>query len=179
MPARKMRPVFLVICEGQSEAAYLEFLKQTFRSPIKVIADVVGSNISKSLVTRKTRELKLSPKDPVKVFLMYDMDVESINQKLDECNGIKLLSNPCFELWYLLHSNKALKRLSSSECLNKLKESSAVWSNYEKSKLTDSQKSFLRANMATAVANARQLKENINPSSSVYILVEELSQVKG
>lgn len=175
MPARKMKPVFLVICEGQSEAAYIELLKQMYRSPVKVIADVIGTGISKLLVNRKVREVKLTPHDQVKVFLVYDMDVETINRKIEECDCSKILSNPCFEIWYLLHSKKVSRRLETDECLKFLKNSSQIWANYDKGKLTDSQKAFLKSNMATAVTNAKQLNENSNPSSSVYRLVEELA----
>lgn len=174
MPARKMKPVFLVICEGQSEATYVDFLRQTFRSPIKVITDVVGTSINKSLVARKTNAIKLTPTDNVRVFLMYDMDVERINRKLDECSCVKALSNPCFEVWYLLHSKGVVRSLDSNECIKKLKEAQPVWANYEKSKLTDSQKLFLKDNLESAIANAEQLKEGANPSSMVYRLVKEL-----
>lgn len=179
MPARKMKPVFLVFCEGQSEAVYIEFLKQTFRSPIKVITDIVGTNISQSLVTRKTKEIKLSPHGPVSVFLMYDMDVEHINKKIEDCKCGKILSNPCFEVWYLLHSKKLTVRLESNECIKKLKESSHVWTSYEKGKLTDSQKNFLASNIGTATASAKQLREDENPYTNVYQLVDALSKQPG
>lgn len=34
---RKMRPQFLVLCEGETEEAYINFLKQQYRLPIKIV----------------------------------------------------------------------------------------------------------------------------------------------
>ena len=41
-PRRKMKPVFLVFCEGETEETYLDHLKQAYRSPIKIIPKVEG-----------------------------------------------------------------------------------------------------------------------------------------
>ena len=83
-PSRRMKPVFLVICEGQTEAAYLEFLRRSFRSPIKIITNVAGTSITKSLLQKKLRDTRLTPYEQVSAFLMYDRDVETINHKIDE-----------------------------------------------------------------------------------------------
>lgn len=172
-PSRRMKPVFLVICEGQTEATYLEFLKRTFRSPIKIITNVVGTSITKSLLHKKVRDIRLTPYEQIKVFLMYDRDVATINQKIDECDCCKLLSNPCIEVWYLFHNGVVAESMSSKECIKKLKASSKVWSNYEKSHLTESQKTWLRERYSTAIEVAKK-QSDINPSSTVYILIEEL-----
>ncbi len=49
---RKMRPQFLVLCEGSTEEVYINFLKQRYRLPIKIVSKVVGSNISNRLIIR-------------------------------------------------------------------------------------------------------------------------------
>ena len=43
-PRRKMKPVFLVFCEGETEETYLDHLKQAYRSLIKIIPKVEGGN---------------------------------------------------------------------------------------------------------------------------------------
>ena len=35
-PSRTMKPVFLMFCEGETEEAYLDYLKQAYRSPIRI-----------------------------------------------------------------------------------------------------------------------------------------------
>ena len=42
---RKMRPQFLVLCEGETEEAYINFLKQRYRLPIKIVSKIVGSKL--------------------------------------------------------------------------------------------------------------------------------------
>lgn len=44
-----MKPVFLVFCEGETEETYLDYLKQAYRSPIKIIPKVEGGDISQRL----------------------------------------------------------------------------------------------------------------------------------
>lgn len=44
-PSRTMKPVFVVFCEGETEEAYLDFIKQTYRSPFKIIPKVEGERL--------------------------------------------------------------------------------------------------------------------------------------
>lgn len=175
-PTRSMKPVFLVLCEGQTEATYLEFLKQTFRSPIKIVSNVTGTCITKALLNKKVQETRLTPYEHIKVFVMYDLDVDTISQKIDECDCCKLLSNPCIEVWYLFHSSDSAKSLSAKQCINALKQSASVWMNYQKNILTDTQRRFLRENYKKAIATAKRLNVGSNPSSTVYLLLEELEK---
>ena len=62
-PRRKMKPVFLVFCEGETEETYLDHLKQAYRSPIKIIPKVEGGDISQRLIDARRRELKISKND--------------------------------------------------------------------------------------------------------------------
>ena len=52
---------------------------------------------------------------------MYDMDVPAINDKLMVCKAELLLSNPCFEIWLLLHAKDQKSALSSGAVLKELK----------------------------------------------------------
>ena len=53
-PRRKMKPVFLVFCEGETEETYLDHLKQAYRSPIKIIPKVEGGDISQRLIDARS-----------------------------------------------------------------------------------------------------------------------------
>lgn len=117
-PSMHMRKVALVICEGETEVCYINLLKKWYKSPIRIVSHIEGTKITPLIVERRTKELKISQWDKVNTFLMYDMDVQSINEKLQKCKAELLLSNPCFEIWLLLHV-KEQKSTISSEALIK------------------------------------------------------------
>ena len=105
---------------------------------------------------------------------MYDMDVQSINEKLLACKAEKLLSNPCFEIWLLLHAKDQKAAIETDALIKELKKSANVWKNYNKSDFTNTQETFLRSNTEIAVVRAKGLKDLQNPSTSIYKLIEIL-----
>ena len=107
---------------------------------------------------------------------MYDMDVPSINEKLLACKAEMLLSNPCFEIWILLHAKDQKSAISTDALIKELKKSATVWRSYSKTNFTDTQEAFLKSNIDTATARAKNLKELQNPSSGVYKLIELLKK---
>ena len=50
---RKMRPLFLVLCEGETEENYVNFLRQNYRLPIKIVPKIIGSKITQEIVDSK------------------------------------------------------------------------------------------------------------------------------
>ncbi len=173
---QKMRRIALVICEGETEASYINMLKKWYKSPIRVISHIEGTRVSQSLIDNRTRELKISRMDKVSTFLMYDMDVPTINEKLFLLNAEKLLSNPCFELWLLLHSKEQKSVISTDATLRELKSTAPVWKNYSKAEFSVSQQTYLKENLLAAVARAKTLKEFQNPSSGIYRLIDLLTE---
>ena len=174
-PSLRMRKIALVICEGETEVCYINLLKSWYKSPIRIISHIEGTKITPSLVEKRTKELKISQLDKVYTFLMYDMDVQTINEKLQKCKAEMLLSNPCFEIWLLLHAKDQKTVIDTDSLIKELKKSAPVWKNYSKSAFTDTQKSFLNDNTAVAVARAKELREFQNPSTGIYKLIELLS----
>jgi hypothetical protein len=176
-PARpmRMRKIALVICEGETEVGYINLLKTWYKSPIRIVSHIEGTKITPSLVEKRTKELKISHWDKVHTFLMYDMDVQAINEKLLKCKAEMLLSNPCFEIWLLLHAKDQKTAIDTDALIKELKKSAPVWKNYSKSAFTDTQKTFLNNNTDVAVARAKKLHEFQNPSTGIYKLIEMLS----
>ena len=176
-PARsmRMRKIALVICEGETEVCYINLLKSWYKSPIRIVSHIEGTKITPSLVEKRTKELKISQWDKVHTFLMYDMDVKAINEKLHKCKAEMLLSNPCFEIWLLLHAKDQKAAIETDALIKELKKSAPVWKNYSKSAFTDTQKSFLNNNTDVAVTRAKDLREFHNPSTGIYKLIELLS----
>nr|WP_129409637.1 RloB family protein [Marinitoga lauensis] len=114
-------------------------------------------------------------KDEVK-----DQDFNNTINKLEK-NGYKAIySNPCFELWYLLHYDFYQASLSKEHCLKKLKEKIPE---YEKN--SEDMYNKLKDKMEIAIDNAKKLEElkkdiksfsKKNPYTNVYKLVEELKK---
>lgn len=177
-PSMRMRKIALVICEGETEECYINLLKHWYKSPIRIVSHIEGTKITPALVECRTRELKISRWDKVQTFLMYDMDVPAVNEKLQACKADLLLSNPCFELWLLLHAKDQKNAISTDAVIKELKKSASVWKNYAKSTFTDTQKAFLRDNTVVAAKRAEELVALQNPSTGVYKLVEVLKKMK-
>ncbi|MCQ2116979.1 MAG: RloB family protein [Bacteroidales bacterium] len=175
-PSLRMRKIALVICEGETEVCYINLLKYWYKSPIRIISHIEGTKITPSLVEKRTKELKISQWDKVHTFLMYDMDVQAINEKLRKCKAETLLSNPCFEIWLLLHAKDQKAAIETEALIKELKKSNPVWKNYSKSAFTDTQKAFLNDNTDAAVERAKKLRELQNPSTGIHKLIEMLKE---
>jgi hypothetical protein len=180
-PPRKMKPVFLVFCEGDTEEIYINFLRQKYRLPIKVISRITGISISPDIIRRHIQAEKISPDDRMLTsFLMYDLDRTDTAVKIALCKGsINISSNPCLELWFLLHNTVQNAAISTDACIDKLKKSTPDWAHYKKGSFSEKQKSVLWENRKAATARAKQLPEEENPSSLVYRLIDAMDKAKG
>lgn len=146
-PIKRMRRIILVICEGETEVGYINLVKKWYKSPVRIVSHIEGTKITQSLVEKRARELKISPFDKVDTFLMYDMDVVAVNKKVMACKAEPLLSNPCFEIWLLLHAKDQKSALCSDAVLKELKKSASVWSNYNKAYYTATQQAYLKEHL--------------------------------
>ncbi|MDR2542388.1 MAG: RloB family protein [Treponema sp.] len=175
-PPRKMKPVYLVFCEGETEEAYINLLRQKCRwLPLKVISRITGQAISPSIINKYIKAEQIGPNDPITTFLMYDLDTENIMEKLNQCKGsIILTSNPAVELWFLLHNTEQNASISTDSCIDKLKNVSSDWSQYKKGTLSEKQKQILWDNRKIAITRSKCLREGGNPSSLIYRLIERL-----
>lgn len=176
--ARKMKPVFLVFCEGETEETYLDFLRRTYKSPIKIIPKIEGDSISQKLINKRKKEVRISDNEQITTFLMYDLDVDIVAYKLKVCDAILLCSNPCIELWFLLHTREQNSSIQANKCINALSQIGGVWAQYCKSILTETQKKHLWDNKAIAIQRAKRLTEGTNPSTSIYKLLEAIENYK-
>lgn len=165
-----MKPNFFVFCEGETEMAYVKFLRSLYRVPIQVIPKKGKSNISEEYIERSKNEYVRTEQD--KVFLMYDLDVDGMLAHLQNIPNAELLvSNPCIELWFLLHYQEQKTEISSDKCIQKYQK---VSKGYKKGVLSEEEKKVLGENKKLAVDRAKKLAECQNPSSTVYKLLEKL-----
>ena len=166
-----MKPNFFVFCEGETEIAYVKFLRSLYRAPIQVITKKGKSNISEDFIVKSKNEYVQTEQD--KVFLMYDLDVDGMLEQLQKIPNAELLvSNPCVELWFLLHYQEQKTEISSDKCIKKMQK---VSKEYKKGMLSEDQKSVLAGNKDLAIKRAKFMAEYQNPSTTVYKLLLLLS----
>ena len=167
---KQMKPNFFVFCEGETEMAYVKFLRSLYRAPIQVIPKKGKSNISEDFIEKSKNEYVRTEQD--KVFLMYDLDVDGMLEQLQKIPNAELLvSNPCMELWFLLHYQDQKSEISSDRCIKKLQKFS---NEYKKGILSEEEKTFLAEKKDLAIERAKNMIGYQNPSSTVYKLLEKL-----
>ena len=167
---KQMKPNFFVFCEGETEMAYVKFLRSLYRAPIQVIPKKGKSNISEDYIERSKNEYVRTGQD--RVFLMYDLDVDGLLEHLLKIPNAELLvSNPCIELWFLLHYQEQKVEITSEKCIQKLHK---VTKGYRKGGLSEEEKKVLAENRELAVDRAKKQAEYHNPSTTVFKLLEKL-----
>ena len=171
---KTMSPNYFVFCEGDTEVAYTEVLRAHYRLPIHIIAKKTLLKITPALVERCKAVYVQTKNDHT--YLMYDLDVATMLERLQKVTDAMLLcSNPCFELWLLLHYVDQKTELKSGECVGKL---IGVEKQYKKGTLSDEMKQHLVENQNTAIDRAKKLTAYNNPSTMVYQLIEDLEKLK-
>ena len=165
-----MKPNFFVFCEGETEMAYVKFLRSLYRAPIQVIPKKGKSNISEDYIERSKNEYVRTGQD--RVFLMYDLDVDGLLEHLLKIPNAELLvSNPCIELWFLLHYQDQKSEISSDKCVQKYQK---VSKQYKKGTLSEEEKNVLAKNKDMAIKRAMCKADYTNPSTTVYKLLKML-----
>ena len=167
---RSVRPTFFVFCEGETEEEYVSFLRSHFRVPIEIDASVTGLGLTKEHIERYKRGKTTMAKD--RNFLIFDLDRPEILQRLEAIPDATIIAtNPCFELWYLLHYTTQKTALASEDCLKKLMK---VNPKYRKGHIDNSLREILIENMDVATERATALKIRSNPSTDVPQLIDAL-----
>lgn len=203
---RRTKPVILIVTEGEkSEPKYFEHFR-TRQNNVEVRVVPNSKNGSKTdylnLIRKASRICKdddLSPKSGDSVWIVADGDVnyqaaDAIKKKNEALTQARataekeayslLISNPCFELWYLLHLRYTTAHLPDYDAVKKALEQAGI-KDYEKHNDLYEQ---LASETIEAIKRAKRLEthqvENgftlplgidANPFTEVYRLVEKLS----
>jgi hypothetical protein len=171
---KEIRPTFFVFCEGETEESYIKYLRSQYRLPVEIVSKKKGSGINTRFINNFKSNYTKHRKD--ETFLVYDSDIPEIIEKLKQIKDTKLLlSNPCFEIWYLLHCQEQTAELTSNKCLSELEKH---LKNYKKGTLDSSLKRTLSLNKDIAIKRAECLNANGNPSTSIYVLIKKLDTAK-
>lgn len=169
---RIVRPTFFVFCEGETEEEYVRFLRSHFRVPIEIDTSVTGLGLTKEHIERYKRGKTTMTKD--RDFLIFDLDRPEILPRLEAISDATIIAtNPCFELWYLLHYTDQKAALSSEDCIKKLMKADPK---YKKGHIDSSLRDILTEKMDEAAERASALKIHGNPSSDIPKLISILKQ---
>src|SRR5690554_3354392 len=168
---KKINPTYFIFCEGKTEVAYINYLKRKYRiSSIQIHATEKGNNISENYI-KNYKQDKFTDESDID-FLMYDIDAPKMLEKLQGIpNTILLSSNPCIELWFLLHHKNQKASIKTYECIREIENRCK---GYSKGAICDKLFDKLNNFEEKAISRAKELKDYKNPSSTIYILLEKL-----
>ncbi|MCF6222897.1 MAG: RloB family protein [Flavobacteriaceae bacterium] len=171
---KKIKPTFFVFCEGKTEVQYIKFLKSQYRIPLEIDSTIKSISIDERYIRSYKKNSPIHKKD--QTFLLYDLDVPGVLNKLSIIKGVKLLvSNPCIELWFLLHLKEQNGMINCKKCNSDLDKKSK---GYKKGIISILLKQQLKNKQLKAINRAKKLNQFNNPSSSVYLLLDELEKIK-
>ena len=110
--AREPHPTVLIVCEGaETEPGYFKAFRRAhgIHAQVTVCGEECGSH-PKSVVDYAAKEMRRARRDGIpfeRTWCVFDRDEHGeIPAALDRAKALGIcvaLSNPCFELWYLLH----------------------------------------------------------------------------
>ena len=179
---------FLIICEGRvTEPRYFNQIRHLMRSPIDL--EVLPGGDPKLLVelaVQRKRESDLNASRNNDSYLAYDQiwcvcDVDQHERLRDALQQAKAnliqvaLSNPCFELWALLHFQDQTAHIERAQARHLCKK---YMPGYDKELPCSTLMQFLpdAVKRATELAamHQRQNTHRANPSTEVYLLIAEI-----
>ena len=196
--SREQRKLLLIIIErgNQTERIYFNKFKQR-NSAIQIEIPGCKSVDAVKLVEYaiiKAKEYAINFNEGEKVWCVFDIDAKKTLElqrakQLADRNGIKIaLSNPSFELWFLLHTDYYSTRPFSSneDLLNELKSRFPAYK-----KTDDSMFKALLPAQRQAINKAKRLmvyhqdcgnrlcSRESNPCTQVFELVEYINEIMG
>jgi hypothetical protein len=176
-PFRQPRTRLLVVCGGErTEPDYLNGLVRARGNPA-VVVTVIGKGCApERLVNHALLRVERSPDDFDEVWCVVDVD-EFVLERAERAAanaGVRLaVSNPCFELWLLLHHEDCRAAVDGApEALRRL---CRHLPGYSKTKLNFTD---FAAGVDDAIERGRRLDDGAivgpNPSSGIWALVDTI-----
>jgi len=197
---RHLTPKIFIYCNGElAEPLYFQALKDYLKSTsIKVIYKRFTHTSPWELIGKVSaekeglkRQGKYYEKDGDQCWCVFDIDnywkenPKAFHKALQDAqkNNIRLAwSNECFELWYLLHFQKLTSTIPRGDYETKLK---AHFKKLDGKSYTKNDDVFLRLIklQPIAIKNAKSIHVegmiDNNPSTSIFLLIEEIVKICG
>jgi RloB-like protein len=177
---RRSRPLILVVCgSAKTESTYLRELRNSVGNPAVDITLVNRDKSPLQVVEYAIDFVKRDERAFDEVWCVFDVDQFDIDPAVRFAQRSRLelaVSNPCFELWLLLHHDQCKAFCAGyDDVVDRLRRHLPT---YDKTCLRFAD---FAAGVSAAVERARELepdgsKHDINPSTSVWRLVERITQ---
>ena len=190
---REPKKIILIVCEGETEKKYFNTFRTRYRNNnIKIHTDFILQNDSINLIkftkTKRSLVKDFDANEKDCAWCVFDVDnntdkvLKKVNDFAKKANIEIALSNPCIELWFLLHYKEVHSQISVQDSLSKLKE---FIPNYKKGKIDYT---ILSKNTQKAISNAKKLNKTheknqidlittkSNPSTQVFKLIESIDK---
>lgn len=180
-PTRAQYKKNLIVCEGEcTEPIYFKPFLNKLRYP-KNLFIVKCVNANPLGIVTEACKTKDQLDDIDNAWCVFDCDVEDgLNDAILKANSndIRLaISNPCFELWYLLHFLDQTANIKTSQTISKLKKFIPKYSKKFDCSTTlqiHLNDAIQRAKELCAIHKRNQLDKYENPVTYVFELVEYL-----
>ena len=171
---KKINPTLFIFCEGETEESYINVLKKEYRIPsIHIHPKIGGNDITSEYIQNYKKNKPTHEKDLN--FLIYDLDVPKMLERLSNIDDCTLLvSNPCIELWFLLHYKNQTANANNNYCCKELKNRNQ---SYKKGLIDKKLNVRLIEKRDDAIKRAKNLNNFENPSTKVYRLIEILNEL--
>lgn len=170
-----INPHFWVFCEGKTEEVYVRHLRAQYRLPVEIIPKVAGCDISARYIRSFKQDKPVHEKD--RDFLIYDADVPGVLQNLTKIGSATLIaSNPCIELWFLLHYMDQKSEVSANVCIQLLEKASN--DKYSKGSIEVLKKVQAVEERKIAGRRSRLMTLFDNPSTNFYAFIDALEEAK-
>ncbi|MDN3353126.1 RloB family protein [Actinomadura sp. DC4] len=176
-PRRRLSRRVLIVCGGQkTEKQYLDGLKRAERNPSVSVAIKTNPRSPSEVVNHAHKLKRQSPEDFDDVWCVFDVDeFRDIDRAADLARRHRVglaISNPCFELWLLLHFDDRTAYSPSYASLLPLLRTHLP--DYDK---TDLAFTAYATGIQQACSRARSLEPTgeapyVNPSTGMWQVVE-------
>jgi hypothetical protein len=159
----------LLVCGGkETEPRYLDGLKQAFRNPA-VCVRIAAKGVDPVSLVKYAATIRDQYRDEFdEVWCVFDVDEFDVTTAIRQADGddIRLaISNPCFEIWLLLHFADCTASVRDfDDAQRRLKR---YVPDYSKSELRFEK---FGSGVADATGRARVLEHLGNPSSGVWMV---------
>lgn len=168
---RQPRSRLLVVCGGErTEPSYLTAVKGALRNPAVTVRVVGSRSAPHDVVTEAAARRESAPNDFDEVWCVVDVDEFKLDaaERLAVQHGVRLaVSNPCFELWLLLHHEDRRAGIVDAADAIRLLRQHVQGYDKRRVKLAD-----FAAGIDDAIRRARDLDDGAvtgpNPSSGVW-----------
>lgn len=179
-PRRRSRPLILIVCGARcTEPQYFAGLRDTLRSPAVDIRIAQQAKAPAQVVQYASSFARRSVQDFDEIWCVVDVDHFELEEAigLARQHGIELaVSNPCFELWLLLHHDDC--RAALNDCTAARHRLLKQLPNYDKTRLDFAPfaSSVVKATMRAKALDPSGTNHERNPSTSVWRLAEKMTE---